>query len=153
MTIYLVQHAEAKRKEEDPTRPLSEKGLSDIDKISQFLRGKEIRVSRILHSGRLRAKQTAEKLGEVISSLEEVKETDGLAPLDDPNIWGERLRGDVNDVMLVGHLPHLSRLAALLLTDDPNHEVIRFGMSGVICLAKGEEGSWSIQWMVIPQIT
>ena len=30
MFLYLVQHGDAKREEEDPARPLSEKGLRDI---------------------------------------------------------------------------------------------------------------------------
>jgi len=150
MRVYIVQHAEAKREEKDPARPLSEKGWRDIDKILHLLRGKEIEVSRIFHSGKLRAKQTAEKLGEAINSLEGIKETDGLAPLDDSNIWSNRLKEEVNDIMLVGHLPHLSRLASLLLTGDPNLEIIRFKMGGVNCLEKDEEGNWSIQWIIIP---
>ncbi len=34
MFLYLVQHAEAKREEEDPLRPLSENGLRDIKKVA-----------------------------------------------------------------------------------------------------------------------
>ena len=30
MNLYLVQHARAKQKEEDPERPLTEKGQADI---------------------------------------------------------------------------------------------------------------------------
>ena len=38
------------------------------------------------------------------------------APNDDPMIWVGRLTEEHNDLMLVGHLPHLSpRLASLLL--------------------------------------
>ncbi|MCZ2845213.1 MAG: histidine phosphatase family protein [Candidatus Bathyarchaeota archaeon] len=68
MKLYLVQHAEAKQEEEDPARPLSEKGWENLDKISDFLKGKDIKVSKIFHSGKLRAKQTAEKLSEAIDS-------------------------------------------------------------------------------------
>ena len=33
MRIYLVQHAEAKPKEEDPERPLTEKGVLNLSLI------------------------------------------------------------------------------------------------------------------------
>lgn len=150
MKLYLVQHAEAKGKEEDPTRPLSEKGWKDLEKVSSFLEGRGIGVARILHSGKLRAKQTAERLGEVIRSSEGVRETGGLAPLDYPTTWGRRSKEETADVMLVGHLPHLSRLAGLLLTGDPNRKVIDFKMGGVVCLERDEKENWSVGWMIIP---
>ena len=152
LKLYLVQHAEAEKKEEDQARPLSEKGWDDIDKISKFLKGKEIEVSKIFHSGKLRAKQTAEKLGESINSSEGIIETDGLSPLDDPRIWVEKLEWEENDIMIVGHLPHLSKLSDFLLTGETNYEVIRFKMGGVICMEKDQEGKWSLQWMVTPDI-
>jgi phosphohistidine phosphatase len=152
LKLYLVQHAEAKKKEEDPVRPLNEKGWNDIDKISNFLKGKEIEVSKIFHSGKLRSKQTAEKLVEAINSSNGIIETDGLSPLDDPKTWIKKLDEKKKDIMIVGHLPHLSKLSDFLLTGELNHEVIRFKMGGVICIEKNQEGKWSIQWMVIPDL-
>ena len=37
MNLYLVQHAESKTEEDDPQKPLSGKGFSDIRKIAAFL--------------------------------------------------------------------------------------------------------------------
>jgi len=152
LRLYLVQHAEAKKKEEDPARPLSEQGLEDIDKISDFLKAKEIEVSKIFHSGKLRAKQTAEKLVEAINSSNGIIETDGLSPLDDPKIWIKRLEWEENNIMIVGHLPHLSKLSDFFLTGESNHEAIQFKMGGVICIEKNQEGKWSLQWIVTPDI-
>jgi phosphohistidine phosphatase len=152
MKLYLVQHAEAKDKDEDPTRPLSEKGWNDIRNVTNFFKRKiEASKTKIVHSGKLRAKQTAEELNEAVSSPE-VKEAGGLAPLDDPGIWEERLREESEDTMIVSHLPHLSRLAGLLLADDPDRKVIDFKMGGIVCLEREEEGNWSLQWMVTPEI-
>jgi phosphohistidine phosphatase len=53
--------------------------------------------------------------------------------------------------MVVGHLPHLSRLAALLLTGDPAKEVVKFRYSGVLALTK-EQGRWSVAWYITPDI-
>lgn len=152
MELYLVQHAEAKAKDEDPARPLSEKGWESLEKVSGFLEGVGVKVVRILHSGKLRARQTAEKLGEVVGSSEGVGETDGLAPLDDPSIWGERLIEESDNVMLVGHLPHLSRLSGLLISGDLDRKVIEFKNGGVVCLERDDEGNWSVVWIIIPQI-
>ncbi len=149
MKLYLVQHAEAKEKEEDPSRPLSEKGLKDVEKMANFLKGK-IKVAKILHSGKLRAKQTAERLNESIQSSEGIKEVDDLAPLDDPRIWEKKLRDEEKDVMIVGHLPYLGKLAGLLLVNDQNRTIINFKMGGIVCLEKNAD--WSLQWILTPQI-
>jgi phosphohistidine phosphatase len=56
------------------------------------------------------------------------------------------------DVMLVGHLPHLARLAALLLTGDMAKNVINFKMAGLVCLGRRTGGPWALEWMIIPEL-
>ncbi len=82
MHLYLVQHAEAKPREDDHQRPLSDQGRADIQKVAAFLGDRGIPVSRIIHSGKLRARQTAEALAERMIATGGVSETDGLAPLE-----------------------------------------------------------------------
>ena len=60
MRLYLVQHGEAVPEDADPSRPLSETGNRDVARVAAFLATADIRVSRVLHSGKLRAGQTAE---------------------------------------------------------------------------------------------
>lgn len=152
MFLYLVQHAEAKKEEIDPLRPLSEKGLHDINKMAFYLSKLPLRVHKIFHSTKLRAKQTARVLAEILKPVKGISETDGLSPLDDPNLWAERLKDIPEDVMLVGHLPHLSKLASLLLSGDQEKNIISFKMAGIVCLARDEVNTWSIQWMLVPDI-
>jgi len=57
-----------------------------------------------------------------------------------------------DNVMLVGHLPHLSRLSGLLISGDPDRKVIEFKNGGVVCLERDDEGNWSVVWIIIPQI-
>lgn len=152
LRLYLVQHAEAKREEEDPARPLSERGRAEVRRVADFLRARGLRVSRIHHSGKLRARQTAEALAEGVSSAEGVGEAAGLAPLDDVKVWAERLRGETEDLMLVGHLPHLEKLAGLLLAGDPERKVVGFRQGGVACLEWDEAGGWLAVWVLIPEI-
>ena len=153
MNVYLVQHAQAKSEQEDPERPLSEKGWSDIKKVAAFVAKKgNISVKDIFHSGKTRAQQTAEVLAEQLNPSMGISETDGLKPLDDPSTWADRLAAKTEDIMLVGHLPHLSKLAALLLCQDAEKEVVEFRMGGIVCLGREESGSWSIRWMITPNI-
>ncbi|MEK6693709.1 MAG: phosphohistidine phosphatase SixA [Nitrospirota bacterium] len=150
MLLYLVQHAEAKREEEDPVRGLTEKGLQDIRKVSASVSNLNIKISKIFHSGKTRALQTAEVLAEYLKPEKGLFETDGLAPLDEPEIWAERISTLDEDLVLVGHLPHLGRLASLLLCGDKEKNVIDFKMGGVVCLKRPEDNRWSVEWMILP---
>jgi phosphohistidine phosphatase len=152
MFLYLVQHAEAKKEEEDPARPLSGKGLKDIRKVAFYLSRLDISIEQILRSNKLRARQTAEVLSENLKPSRGLLETDGLAPLDDPKIWEERLKSVAENLMLVGHLPHLGRLTSLLICGQPERSVVSFRMAGVVCLERDEQDGWSLRWMVTPDI-
>lgn len=151
MLIYLVQHAEAKRQEEDPSRPLSEKGRRDINRVGYYASKLNIRTDKIFHSAKLRAKQTAEVLFEYLAPVKGMSEEDGLYPMDSPDTWAERLKDVTGDVILVGHLPHLGRLAALLLCGNAEKNVVSFKMAGIVCLKREETGAWSLQWMLTPE--
>lgn len=149
MFLYLVQHAEAKPETEDPQRGLSEKGMKDIGKVASFISKLNLQVDEILHSGKLRAKQTAEVLAEALKV--KISETQGLAPLDDPHIWANKLKNIERSIMLVGHLPHLEYMTSLLLCGSKEKKVVSFKMAGIVCL-KREGESWSLNWMIIPEI-
>ena len=79
MKLYLVQHGEAVSKAENPERPLSEQGQSDISRIATFLAG-DIRISRVIHSGKERAFQTAQILASALSPGMDVEAVDGDQP-------------------------------------------------------------------------
>jgi phosphohistidine phosphatase len=153
MFLYLLQHADAKTQEEDPSRPLSEKGLQDIKRVSSYVSNLNIMVYKIFHSNKLRAKQTAEVLSENIKPAKGFSEVEGLAPLDNPNIWAERLKDLPDNVVLVGHLPHLGKLASLLICGNADKNVVGFKMGGIVCLKKDDVGKWSFEWMLTPEIT
>jgi len=151
MLLYLVQHAEANPEEKDPSRGLSEKGLSDIRKTAHHAAGLAIKVNQIFHSGKKRAQQTAQILAENLHPAEGIAESDGLAPMDEPEIWADRLSSTEEDIMLVGHLPHMGKLAALLICGDKNKKAVNFKMAGVVCLKRNDDMSWSLEWMLTPE--
>lgn len=152
MLLYLVQHAEAKSELEDPARDLTDKGLRDIKKMAAYLGRLKLEVRQILHSGKTRALSTAKVLAEAWQPPQGVAASPGLAPLDDPGIWAGRLAEMTGDLALVGHLPYLGKLAALLVSGDPEKGVINFKMAGVVCLRRLTPGQWLVEWLIIPEV-
>ena len=151
MKLYLVQHGLALPDDEDQQRPLSPQGREDIVRTAGFLSLFERpKPARIVHSGKLRAEQTAQMLAEVWG-CDGVESSTGLSPNADANIWASRLIESCEDVMLVGHLPQLPRLVGILLCGDANREVVRFRNGGVLCLER-TENEWSVCWHINPTL-
>ena len=152
MFVYLVRHGEARSAEDDPERGLTEQGFLDVGAVAGYMAKICTEPVRIYHSGKTRARQTASILSDALKASGGIAETDALLPHDDPAIWRERLLTAVEDVMLVGHLPHLTRLASLLLAGEREKSVIDFRPGGVACLRKDESGQWLVEWMVTPDM-
>lgn len=151
MEVYLARHGEAVSEEVDPLRPLTEAGNMNIQRIGRFLaRCPEILPACICHSPKARASQTAHILGKALSASTTPSIRDGLLPLDDPSVWKDRLTGRDRNVLLVGHLPHLSRLASLLLLAEPQEGIFDFTPGTVLCLEKTV--GWQVKWMLSPEV-
>lgn len=153
MEIYLIQHGESQSKEEDPERPLTDKGRSDTERVAAYARNHaDIDIKIIFHSGKLRAIQTAEIIAKYMNPSEGIRESDGLEPMADPDIWAERISTSKGNIMLVGHLPHLGKLVGVLLNADESKNVVNFQNSGIIKLIRPEGGAWMLDWIIVPSI-
>jgi len=152
MLLYLVQHGEARREEEDLARGLTKKGMDDVWRAASLARKTGLRVAAIFHSGKTRALQTAQILADFLQPAQEASEAGGLAPMDDPAIWAGRLGKMTEDVMLVGHLPHLAKLAGLLLFGNKEQMVVDFTMGGIVCLKRFDDGRWAVEWIAVPEM-
>ena len=151
MHVYLVQHGEAKPETEDPERPLSDRGREEVLRVARRAAAMRLQVAEIRHSGKLRARQTAEIFAAALAPSCGVREMSDLAPGDAPGKAGGEIESANEPLMLVGHLPHLRRLASLLLVGDPEREIIRFRNGAIICLVK-TEGGWLLQWVLSPEL-
>lgn len=149
MYLYLVRHGEALSKEEDPERGLSPEGIDQITRCAAFTKGLDIRVKQVFHSGKKRAMQTARIISECIQSETGLTGTDGLAPMDPPEIWLERISRMNEDVMLVGHLPHLAKLSSMALC-DVEAKALDFDAGSVVCLKRSDDKTWAVKWMINP---
>jgi phosphohistidine phosphatase len=150
--VWLVRHGDAVDGPVDAQRPLSDAGRREVEAIARALaRTGKVRPAQLLHSGRTRALQTAEIVAAGLGGGAP-EATDGLHPGDDPEIWEERLARRTDDVMLVGHLPHMEALVATLV-GAPDEDVVRLVTGGVVCLSRDDEdGPWSIAWMLTPGV-
>lgn len=151
MKLFLVQHGEAKSKGEDPDRPLTDRGVETVQRMALWASRVGIRLAEIRHSGKRRAQQTAEIFAEHLHPSDGVTASEGLGPNDDVHAVAQDLVSETRPLMLVGHLPFLSRLAGLLLTGEPPNEVVRFSNAGIIRLRREEEG-WSVDLVVPPDL-
>lgn len=153
MKVYLVQHAKAKSKEEDPERPLSAAGRADIGKVAAYLaQNASLNIYQIYHSGKTRARQTAEILSDALHPAAELQEAADLQAMDDPSIWAKELPQMNGDVMLVGHKPYMPRLAGLLVCQDEEKQVVDFQKGGVVCLNRDSDEGWLVHWIVTPDV-
>jgi len=106
----------------------------------------------IQHSGKLRARQTAEILAESIESEEGLMAAEGLMPDDDLVTWSQELASTPDDTMLVGHLPFMSRLASKLLAGDEAIGLFKFQPSSVLCLERTPEDGWHALYFITPDL-
>jgi len=153
MVLYLVRHGEAMDKGEDPARPLTAQGRRDVQRMAGFAKSAGIEVHQIRHSGKRRAEETAQILGEFLQPAGGIVAVSGLAPNDDVRAVTELLKGESQPLMYVGHLPFLERLLSLLVTGKPDHNVVQFQKGSIICLERDAvTRAWAVQWAVAPAL-
>lgn len=152
MPIYLVQHGRSYSKAEDPNQGITPEGIADVERIAAVAKGYKVPVSRIFHSVKPRAKQTAELFAATLEPSGGLREAKGLSPLDDVAAFAATLRAD-SDLMVVGHLPFMDRLCGLLVTGSSERSVFRFQNGGILCLDR-EQGdpNWVIHWGLMPRV-
>jgi phosphohistidine phosphatase len=111
---------------------------------------KNVQVSAIFHSGILRAKQTAEILAEHLQLNLGVEQLSGLLPQDDPAVAKGELEAAASPIILVGHLPHLNRLIALLVSGDVESGAMELPPATMVCCSN-DGSKWKISWTLTPR--
>jgi phosphohistidine phosphatase len=152
MALYLVQHGAAHSGESDDARSLTDQGRIDVRHIAETARGYRVKVSAVAHSGKTRARQTAEILSEVLGPGIPVCVEEGMGPNDDAAAFAGRLDNSA-DRMYVGHLPFLQRLTSILVEAPTGRPVFLFQNGGILCLdLLPGTGLWVITWSLMPKI-
>lgn len=148
MKLYLVRHGEAKPKDVDPERHLSEKGLEQVTQMAAFMSCAQVKVDEIWHSSKERARRTAKIIAEAVPP-QNIVERQGLSPDDPVAQIAEEINQLHENIMIVGHLPFVDLLAARLLGGLDKSRTFNFTPAAVLCLEKWES-DWSVTWMLDP---
>lgn len=152
MHIYLVRHAHARPGDNDDNRPLSSKGLAQIQSVGRRLRKAEAIDAKLAwHSPLVRSRDTAVHLVRRLRLRIRLHEVEGLRPGDDPETVARRLEEMRQPLLVVGHDPHLSALASLLVTGRLEPLVFQLKKCAVLRLDR-EDNRWSVRWLVSPEL-
>lgn len=147
-TIYFVQHGIARAKDIDRKRPLSDIGNAEVHKVATYLREHNVRVSKICHSGKLRAQQTADIFSGILG-VNHLAELCGMEPNNNPAQLIEQISEDA--VMYVGHLPNLAHVVTEIIAGGVEHPVVKFQNSAVVCIEINENIA-CIKWFITPEM-
>ena len=150
MKLYLMQHGEAKSEAEDPVRSLTVRGEEETKRISSAAKRLGIRPLKIYHSGKKRADQTAGIVARALDLSAQLGQ--GLNPNDDIRPWVERISKETEDLMIVGHLPFLEKLASFLICGDEGAKAVLFRYSAILCLVKTGPERWAVEWLLKPEM-
>lgn len=145
-----MQHGEALAEEVHPDRPLTDRGREEVERVARAAASRGVAVSAVLHSGKRRAAETAAILASHLAAGIEPEKIPGLAPKDDPRAAAEAVASREGPIALVGHMPHMSRLASLLVVGEPDREIVAFRQGGLVKLTR--ETEWRVAWILVPEL-
>jgi phosphohistidine phosphatase len=91
------------------------------------------------HSGKLRARQTAEIFWRTCNPLAACAASRDLQPTDPPSFIRDRLRHESHDILIAGHFPHLPALLTLL-HGSTGSGADSFPPHGLVSLRTDDEG-------------
>ena len=151
MRLYRVRHCDAVHPTEHPDRPLSVHGRQQAARLRDWLDATDVRVDEVLHSGVLRAKQTAETLAAAVRPARGVRMVPGLRPGDPARDAADTLRCGDESRLVVTHLPIVAHIASLLLAGSEHGEPLSFA-TGTIAALVGEGDHWSLDWLMRPEL-
>lgn len=162
MRLYLIRHAHALDHAIDAQRPLSDRGQQATRAMAEFFKGNgRLTPAQVWHSPLQRAFETAADLVTHLDPDIPLVETDGLLPLDDPQIIAERFRlyPTSHDIAMVGHQPHLASLASLLVTGRAAPALFHFKKNATLALRRSDDNfaetglaRWRVAWHYSPEM-
>lgn len=151
MRLYLVRHCDAVHPVEHPERPLSADGREQARTLAAWCARSGVRVDEIVHSGVLRAAETADALAAALRPERGVRAEPGLRPGDSARHAVDHLRFGEGSRIVVTHLPIVAHMASLLLTGTERGEPLVF-RTGSAAALEGEGEHWSLEWLVHPAL-
>ncbi len=136
MEIYIVRHGDASEGDIDELRGLSEKGKKQAKKAGKILKNLNVKMDEIFSSPLTRAIQTAEIIAKETDFKNEIKITELLNPLSNPDEILNHLNYLNKDkILIVGHQPFLGKMLAFQTRLKYTNEVsVKFIKSNEECV-------------------
>lgn len=153
MRLYLMRHAEADQAElDDAKRPLTARGEHDAQHLANFLQARGYHLSHVIHSGKLRAQQTAEIIVSALASGQSAEIESALTGDDGLSCMLEKIATWTEDTLVVSHLPFISRLLSRLVAENADVQLVGFVPATVVCLELCESAKWRMKWCINPSL-
>lgn len=152
MKLFCVRHGHAEQlPDKNGEYPLTAQGREEVTKVAKYLAHRGMHVSHVMHSGKLRAHQTAEIFSKILGggALE-------ICPFLNPEHDIDPLLALIqewhDDTLLVGHMPFMSQLVSTLLVADESYDIVRFPPGTIVCLDRFENHRWILDWILRPDL-
>jgi phosphohistidine phosphatase len=152
--LYLMQHGVAVSEEQDPARPLTEAGRGAVERVTARAVAAGVHVDACLHSGKLRAEQTANVLaaGLRIPAVDDRGDLGPTSPVPPFAQWLVDQDASAS-LAVVGHLPFLHRLTSLLVAGEEAAQVVRFRNGGLAKLVPKQDAvGFTVDWVLVPDL-
>jgi phosphohistidine phosphatase len=116
--------------------------------LAQKAAARGVKPAAIWHSGKLRAKQTAEAFWRHCNPLSTLAASRGLQPTDSTSWIVDTLTAEgvaFGELMVVGHFPHMPHLLAHLISGRADVAPAMFPLNGLVALTE-HDGRWIESW-------
>ena len=160
MEIYILRHGIAVERgtpgyKKDNERPLTKEGEEKMHQIADAMLAMGLKFDLILSSPYVRARQTAEIIAEALRTRTKIEFSETLTPSGNARKLIERLNHinpDYQNVLLVGHEPHLSEFISLLVSGKASFGVIM--KKGGLCKLSAASPKYgqcaALEWLLTP---
>lgn len=138
--IYLLRHADAVMGVPDENRPLSQKGIMQVQELGHFLKTCNwFQPECVWHSGLKRAEETALTLLEAIDRVLPIDVMPQLSPNGQAEVMAKRFKVLSKNTLIVSHNPFLEKLASSLLETQAESPICHFRKGGLMVFEKNED--------------
>ena len=152
MKLYCVRHGHAEQSfNANGERPLTQKGIEEINKMAIYLAHRDIRIVHVMHSGKLRAQQSAAILAEALAKNQLIEICELLGSGYPTTLFIGRIQKWHDDTLLVGHMPFMSQLVSALVLGNSYPDILLFPPATVVCLERFEN-RWILNWVLRPDL-
>ncbi len=154
MLIYIMRHGQAAKPNDQSESQLTTEGRKSVSRqaqqLNQHLSRNDNNLSAVIHSGNKRAEETATIIHNLVAPYASITLQSGLLPNDDPRLILPLIKQLTLPMLIVGHLPFIPQLIALLSNGKTVKEQLNLA-PGVIIVMSSSNLSWSLESIISPE--